>query len=350
MQNDYNGPANWIAQDMKDIAAWAIYISEPQIAELDRNLRAAQKAGITIDVLTKDTFPLAEFEGLIPEIHDRLENGSGVVVLRGFPALKYNKDELRLIYWGLGLHLGTAVSQSSDGDFLGDVRDFGSDVNAATGRGYKSNQELGFHSDTSDVVVLMVLRVAKSGGLSKIASAVAVRNEIARTRPDLLEVLYKPMYWSWKGQEAPGEPNYYTQPIYSEHNGKFCCRQIPPHILAAHETNPELGPVPKEQIEAMRLINTLATDPRFHFGMLFEPGDIQLLNNHVALHSRTEFEDYAEEDRKRHLLRMWLSMANTRELSPLMSTIYRDQTAGAVRGGFPARNGQRSFATVKAKD
>ena len=81
-----------------------------------------------------------------------------------------------------------------------------------------------------------------------------------------------------------------------------------------------------------------------------EPGDIQLLNNHVTLHSRTEFEDWPEEDRKRHLLRMWLSMPNTRELSPLMGAIYQDQRGGTVRGGFPSRTGAHSFETVKAQD
>ena len=97
-------------------------------------------------------------------------------------------------------------------------------------------------------------------------------------------------------------------------------------------------------------MNALANDERFHFGMMFEPGDIQLLNNHVTYHARSEFEDYPEEDRKRHLLRMWLSMPNTRALSRLMSGIYRDQRAGAVRGGFPSRTGAHSFETVQAKD
>lgn len=348
--DDTRGPANWLAADMQDQREWVIHLTAPQIAELDHALRSALAAGKTLETLTAHDFPLPSFAELVANVQDRLENGRGLAVLRGLPALDYNKDELRLMYWGLGLHFGTAVSQSSQGDLLGDVRDFGSDVNSATGRGYKSKQELGFHSDTSDVVVLMVLRTAKSGGVSKICSAIAIRNEIAKTRPDLLKVLYQPFYWSWKNQQAPGEAAYYSQPVYSQHNGKFSSRHIPPHILVAHEEFPELGPIPPVQVEAMKLVNSLANDPRFHFGMLFEPGDIQLLNNHVTMHSRTEFEDYPEEDRKRHLLRMWLSMSNTRTLSPLMAAIYRDQCGGAVRGGFPSRTGTHSFATVAAKD
>ncbi|MFM9928379.1 TauD/TfdA family dioxygenase [Variovorax sp. H27-G14] len=350
MTDAYHGKSNWLAADLKDPKEWMIQLSEAQIADLDNALQAAKSAGVTIDKLTKQSFPLEVFSQLIPEVQDRLENGRGLVVLRGLPAEKYSREDLRLMYWGIGLYMGTAVSQSSKGDLLGDVRNFGQDVNSATGRGYMSKQSLGFHTDTADVVALIVMRAAKAGGRSMICSSVAIRNEIAATRPDLLDVLYKPFYWSWKGQEAPGESPYYQQPIYSEHDGKFSSRNIATHVIAAHENHKELGPLPEKQLEALKLISALANDERFHFGMMFEPGDIQLLNNHVTYHARTEFEDFPEEDRKRHLLRMWLSMPNTRALSPSMAPIYQDQSAGAVRGGFPSRTGKHSFETVQAKD
>ena len=121
------------------------------------------------------------------------------------------RTSLRFIYWGLGKHLGTAVSQSRDGDLLGDVRDIGVDIYSPKGRGYRSKQKLSCHTDTCDVVGLMVLRTAMSGGLSVLASSVAIHNEIARTRPDLLEVLYQPFWWSWQGQEPPGDKPYYRR-------------------------------------------------------------------------------------------------------------------------------------------
>lgn len=351
MTSQRDQPADWKAADMADHRQWMIQLSDDQVDEIDRALHAAQDAGITIDRLTRAAFPLPLFDALVPGVQERLENGRGVVVLRGLPAERYTKAELRLLYWGLGLHLGTAVSQSSQGDLLGDVRNFGDDVNSSKGRGYMSRQGLGFHTDTADVVALLVMRAARSGGLSMICSSLAIRDEIAATRPDLLDVLYQPFWWSWKGQEAAGEKPYYAQPIYSEHDGRFSSRNIATHVLSAHEDfKDELPPIEPRQVEALRLINTLANDARFHFSMMFEPGDIQLLNNHVTYHARTEFEDFAEEDRKRHLLRMWLAMPNTRALSPRMSAIYRDQRAGAVRGGFPSRTGMHSFETVRAQD
>jgi hypothetical protein len=350
MTDAYHGKSNWLAADMADPREWIIQLSREQIADLDQALQFARSHGVTIDKLDKQSFPLKAFDKLVPEVQDRLENGRGVVVLRGLPANDYAKDDLRLMYWGMGLYLGTGVSQSSKGDLLGDVRNFGQDPHSSTGRGYMSKLHLGFHTDTADVVALMVMRAAKSGGLSMIASSVAIRNEIAATRPDLLEELYKPMHWSWKGQEGPGEKPYYEQPIYSEHEGKFSSRHIYTHIFTAQENHPELPRLTAKQLEAIKLVSALADQPRFHFSMMFEPGDIQLLNNHVTYHARTEFEDYPEEDRKRHLLRMWLAMPNTRALSPLMSAIYRDQAGGAVRGGFPSRTGSHSFETVPAQD
>jgi hypothetical protein len=349
MQSIYNGPANWRSADMKQ-SEWMINLSQSQIDEFDRALKLWKSKGMPISEMTQENFNLPEFAPLVTELRDRLENGRGVVVLRGLPAMNYSREDLRLLYWGIGKALGTAVSQSSKGDLLGDVRNFGSDVNGATGRGYMSKQQLPFHSDTSDVVALIVLRKAKSGGRSMICSSLAIRNEIAATRPDLLDVLYQPFYWSWKGQEAPGEKPYYLQPVYTEHDGKFASRYIEPHIIVAHENFPELPPLTALQREALDMVNRLANDPTFHFGMMFEPGDIQLLNNHVTYHARTEFEDFDEEDSKRHLLRMWLSMPTTRALSPGLKAIYQDQRAGAVRGGFPSRTGSHSFETVKAQD
>jgi len=43
---------------------------------------------------------------------------------------------------------------------------------------------------------------------------------------------------------------------------------------------------------------------------------MQFLNNHLILHSRTEYEDYEEANRKRHLLRLWLRTPAYVELPP----------------------------------
>ncbi len=345
MHHIIQGPTAWNAADMPRRNDWVHTFSAAQIAELRAALTHARSLGKTLATMTREDFPLPAVSHLLGKVRDFLEDGAGLFLLRGFPALEHDKQELRTLYWGIGKHLGTAVSQSKNGDILGDVRNMNVDMNSPTGRGYTSNQKLTYHTDSCDVVGLFVLRTARSGGMSMIASSVTIHNEIARIRPDLLEVLYQPFHWSWQGQEPAGGLPYYQQPVFSSRDGRFSCRYVRTHIISAQrfEDVPRLTPA---QEEAMALLDSLAGNEQFHFSMMFQPGDIQLLNNHVTLHSRTAFEDHEEAERKRHLLRMWLSVPNSRALSPALQTIYQDQSAGAVRGGFPSRTGKLIYETV----
>ncbi|MDB5859351.1 MAG: TauD/TfdA family dioxygenase [Ramlibacter sp.] len=343
----------WIAQDLQDTSRWIRYFSAAELEAVDRAIAAARQTGLPFGELTKDNFPLQALRPSFDRVLSELENGLGFFVLRGLPAGRYTKDDMRLLYWGMGLHLGTAVTQSNRGDMLGDVRDFGVNTFAKKGRGYMSKQHLEFHADTCDVVCLMVLRVAKSGGLSRFCSSIAIHDEIARTRPDLLDVLYQPFHMSWKGQEAPGQPGWYLQPMFSKEQGKQSSRFIPQHVIGYAVDAalfPELPPLQPKQREAIEYVQALANDPKFYGEMMFEPGDMQFMNNHVMYHSRTEFEDDDDADKKRHLIRLWLSVPNSRPLSDSMNAIYRDRRPGAVRGGFPCHTGERVFETPVITD
>jgi hypothetical protein len=349
MQRIIDDRADWRGSDIARSRQWIHEFSPAEVAEIDAAFRTAKARGKTLPTLAREDFPLPGVGRVLARALDELENGLGLFHLRGLPTEPYSKEDLRLIYWGFGKHIGTAVSQSRDGDLLGDVRDIGVDLHSAKGRGYRSKQKLSCHTDTCDVVGLMVLRTAMSGGLSVLASSVAIHNEIARTRPDLLEVLYQPFWWSWQGQEPPGDKPYFAEPIFKFHNGKFSCRYVRSVILNS-QRYPDVPRMTAAQEEAIALIDELGNSDKFHFVTMFQPGEIQLLNNHITLHARTSFEDYPEEDRKRHLLRMWLSVPNSRELSPAMKTIYRDLSAGAVRGGYPSRNGQHVYETTTMVD
>ena len=343
----------WVAEDLKNTSQWIHHLSVAELEALDQALVSAQKSGQTFETLTKENFPLPALRPTFDRVLQEIEEGLGFFVVRGLPAQKYTKDDLRLMYWGIGLHLGTAVTQSSRGDMLGDVRDFGVNTYSKKGRGYMSNQHLQFHADTSDVTCLMVLRVARSGGLSRYCSSIAIHDEIARHRPDLLEILYQPFYLSWKGQERQGEKPCYQQPLFSKEQGQLASRFIPQHIVghAVEQAQfPDLPPLSERQREAIEYVEKLANDPRFYGEMMFQPGDMQFMNNHVMYHSRTEFEDHPEPDRKRHLLRMWLSVPNSRTLHDSMNAVYRERHRGAVRGGFPCETGARVFETPVMTD
>ena len=142
----------WMASDLANEDRWIHKLSAAEIADIDQALAATKRDGLNIETLTRENFRLQVLPKTLATVLDRLENDFGLFVLRGLPVGKYSKDEQRLIYWGVGLHLGSPVTQSSKGDVLGDVKNFGDTVVSKTGRGYMSRERLGYHTDTSDVV------------------------------------------------------------------------------------------------------------------------------------------------------------------------------------------------------
>lgn len=345
MDRTIKDPADWRGAELAATDRWIHVFSTSEIDEVDAALKFARGRGVSLPELSKNDFPLPTVSAVLSRALEQLEDGPGLHLLRGLPAERYSKEDLRLMYWGLGKHLGSAVSQSSKGDLLGDVRNLNVVLDGQKGRGYTSNEKLNYHTDFCDVVALFVLRTAKSGGLSMLGSTIAIHNEIARRRPDLLDVLYQPFPYSWQGQEAPGTKPWYQLPVFTMHKGKFACLCVRSHIRSSqrYEDAPRLTGA---QEEALDLFDALAAGEAFHFATMFQPGDLQLINNHVLYHSRTAFEDHPEPEQHRHLLRLWLAVPNSRELSPGLAPIYQDRSRGAVRGGFPSLSGKYVFETA----
>ncbi len=330
-------PAAWNAAEIaKRSSEWLLQLDAADVADIEAAHRAWQAKNQPLEKMQKADFPSPRFARIAERALKMIENGPGFFLIRGFPVERYSKEDARTIYWGLGKHIGTAISQSDEGDYLGDVRDIRMPDDSPRFRGYKTAGKLNFHCDTADVTGLFVLRAAKSGGRSLVASSIAVHNEILRTRPDLLECLYQPYYWSMQGQERPGESQFYPQPLFTTQDGFISCRYVRGHIKNGQRFA-EAPRITPKQIEALDYFDTVTERPDIHFITDFQPGDLQLINNHIGLHARTAFEDWPEEDRRRHLLRMWISVPNSRPLSPQLGRIYRDQRAGAVRGGFPSK-------------
>jgi len=345
MHREITGPLVWRGPDLPNGRGWLRRMTETHVAEIDAALGVTREKGLGLAEMTVEDFPLPAFSEDLAEMRRELEEGTGAQLYRGFPVADYSKDDLRTIYWGIGLHVGWAVSQSKRGDLLGDVRDIGTPRDGPAFRGYTSSGELTFHTDAADVTGLFCLHPAKSGGISRIVSAAAIHNEILRTRPDLLDVLYGNYWWSRQGNELPGQEPYYTQPIFADQDGYFASRYTPTHIRSATQSGTTPPPT-DAQIEALGYVEELNNRPEFYLEMTFEAGDIQFLNNHLTYHMRTEFEDFGEPERKRHLLRLWLSIPNSRPLSQGFAPFFGDVGAGAVRGGFPGHGAEAHFVTA----
>jgi len=337
------GPEAWLGRDMASSSQWIRPFAPREIDEIDAALRAVQRQGLAWPKFGRDDFPLPTFSRELTAVLDELENGRGFVLLRGFPVERYTEDELRNVYWGVGAHLGHHRYQNALGELIGEVRDenrrYGEvrepSMDPTLGRSSRSKARsagpLRFHTDRCDVVSLLVVRKAKQGGLSKIVSAVAVSNEILRRRPDLHALLCQDYWRSRQGEEAGGEKKVFALPIFCLHEGKFTTQYSRTFVEAAQKL-PEVPRTTPAHDEALDLHADLCEE--LCFTMELEPGDWQLLNNHVIYHGRTHYEDGDGVDQDRLLLRLWLSTPNSRALPAGYLPIWGTTAPGVPRGGI----------------
>lgn len=301
-------PAAWTVDTLTSDKRWVVNLSDSDIAEIDKALAHAKARGASVPSMAKEDFPLEGLNAKLCAVVQELVNGMGIVLIKGLPMVRYSKLEAGLIFWGLGRHMGNAIAQNAYGDVLGHVFDLGKDPSTDTGaRGYQSALKLPFHTDAADVVGLMCLRTAKQGGASSVASSLAVYNTMAAERPDLLQRLHEDFYFDARKEQGEGEAPFYPTPIYQRLGEKVYCRYVRRFIDSAQRFD-DVPRLDAQQLEALELFEEVQQDKRLRYDMELEPGDMQFLNNYVMLHSRTAYEDHAEIDRKRHLLRLWLNL------------------------------------------
>lgn len=298
--------AAWLGADQRARTDWIYVLSDAEKAELDDAIAAYRREGGLLKEVTAERYPVPTLARAIDAWMRELDDGRGFLLVRGFPADNYTENEAAFAYWLIGLHLGCPVPQNRNGDILGHVRDDGADPKQAGIRLYRTRVSLDFHTDGADIIGLLCLKKAKAGGLSRIASSVSVFNEITRRRPDLVPMLFDGFYWDREADAGLGEPPYFKFPICRYENGRLGTLYIGWYIRNAQRF-PNVPRLTSAQTELLDLIDSIANDPAFYLDMDFEPGDMQFLKNAVILHARTEYEDWPEPERKRHLLRLWLT-------------------------------------------
>lgn len=330
------GPGVWTGSELQDDPTWIMDLDDDDIAEIDAALAAVKASGLSIP-FPASAFPLPAFARKIDDIVDRVVNGKGLTLVRGLPLERYGEADCELIYWGIGIHIGTPVSQNSRGHVLGHVRDEGRVLSDPNARPYQTASKMDFHCDLLpvDILGLFCMHPAKSGGESYIVSAQTVHNVIRDERPDYLEALYQPMNLDWHGEEPEGAQPWYTSPMYSAKDGKISSRITSRRFIHSVTRHGENLAASRLQLEAIDFVQEVAQRPEFRLSMTFEAGDMQFLNNFTTLHGRSGFEDHDEPERKRHLLRMWIALDEARR-RPLASLL--DERYGWVeRGGIPTR-------------
>ena len=298
--------AAWYGPDIAKRDDWLMPLGSADVAEIEAATRALVARDADIAVLAPQDFPLPTLGArLRSRVDDEVLNGRGFLLLRGLPVERWSMREAATAFFGLGAHLGSARSQNGKGHVLGHVQDLGLDVKDPNVRIYQTHERQTYHTDSCDIVGLCCLETAKSGGLSTVASSVAVYNALVRSRPDLVKILSQPFYADRRGEESADQKPYYVTPIFIWHKGRMFNRFNRTFIDSAQRFD-EVPRLTQLQIEALDAVATLCRDPAFRLDIKLERGDMQFVNNYCVLHSRTAYEDHAEESKKRHLLRLWL--------------------------------------------
>ena len=329
------GPSVWIGAEMRRREAeWSYPLSSSEIAEIENAVRAVRARGLDLAEIRRSDFPLPTLGPVLDRLRAEVIEGHGFMLLRGLPVEDRPIEESATAYWGLGTYFGSARSQNAKGHLLGHVYDLGEGLTATNPniRGYATAEQQNFHIDRCDVVALLCLRRARAGGLSAIVSSMTLHNVMAERRPDLLARLYQPFPVDRRGEVPEGKAPFYEAPVFNEHAGYVSVLYSRQYIGSAQRF-PEARRLTAEDIEALDMFADLANDPELRLEMSFMPGDIQFLHNHTILHARTAYEDWSEPERKRHLLRLWLSPPEARPLPPVFAEIYGGLTAGD-RGGI----------------
>ncbi|MBT5048460.1 MAG: TauD/TfdA family dioxygenase [Rhodospirillaceae bacterium] len=322
-----SGPPVWQGDSFAGRDDWVFHLTAPHLAEIE-----AAVAGIPITLpdlytVTAADFPLSTLAPALHEMDNELQQGRGFILLRGLPVDRYTEEELAAIFWGIGAQFGIGQAQSRKGDRLGHVIDRsgpGSEVRHM--RNYEVGGHLRMHTDlNNDVVGLLMFQHARSGGESRIASSMTVHNIILDEHPEYLEPLYRGYYFHVLRGDQVGDSKLsdHRIPIFIDHGDAVSCHYNPSPI----DRSVERAGVQLTETEAaaVRFVAEVAARPGIYLDMKLQPGDIQLLNNHVIMHGRTDYEDYPESERRRHLLRLWLRSPNARKQPPETQVYQTDE-------------------------
>ncbi len=328
-------PGAWTTADAAAWYAAPFTLEGRHLDALDQALRHVKAEGLELDDITADSFPLESIAGDVADIYHEVMEGRGIVFLRGLPVERYALDDIGLIWFGLGAHLGTARSQSVLGDRLGHVVNAGGKDRRE--RAYRNSVELTPHTDACDIIGMLCLRPALEGGASGYCSGLAVYNEIAANHPEHLEALYRGWPFHRFGEHAPDESPItpYDVPVFAWRDGILSCRHLRAYVeMAAKEME---RPLTDAAVAALDCVDTIACREDILFEAVMAPGEAAFINNYTVLHTRTGFEDGAGQGEKRHFLRLWLDVDEPRPM-PVEIRSY-------LGGGVAEQKGRTSYYT-----
>lgn len=324
-------PIAWRGDEIADKGDWVYQLNPAEIEELEEAGKRFLEDDPDLRSVRAESYPLPLCSAGLRTWCAEMDRGRGFILVRGLKTHHYSDALSAAIFFILGLHIGQPMRQSELGDMIQHIIAT-SDLPYEDPRAKSSRVRDGltYHSDSSDVVSLLCLRPAKTGGASSLVSSATLYNEVLRRRPDLAPLLFEPWHNDWRKQDPDAPANTYETPMVSYVDGVFSAYIGAKMILSA-QRYPEVPRLTEAQHELLVMIDEICEEPGIALHMDFRPGDMQWLLNYAALHNRTEFADYPEPQRQRHLLRLWLKRDAPR---PLVANFGRHvvKSANEARG------------------
>lgn len=289
----------WTARSIDPVGRW--YYPLPEVV-----LAACPSAILqTVTSFEPTALARAVCARELEPVSDALAKGRGFAIVEAPPDFA----NLPLLYWLVGHALGKPMAQNVEGTLLYDVRDTGQDV-AKGARFSVTSYESSFHTDNSfgveraDYVGLLCLQRAKTGGTSQVLSGYTLHNELLARHPDVLATLCQPFHIDRRGGVAPGDAPTIQFPIIAWNGSELVFRYLRYWIEVGHEKAGQ--PLTAEQVRALDVLDECMRSAELRVEFDLKPGQMFFVNNRWILHNRTAFEDHAESERRRHLVRLWL--------------------------------------------
>jgi hypothetical protein len=317
---------------------WIHILRQSECAEVFEATKAVMAQGLDPEGFGRSDFPLPGLASLLDGLAQELHKGRGCILIRGLPVDDYDETELQAAYWGIAAHFGEAISQNSKGQRLAAVTDHGNDISRGNTRGYTTSAALYPHSDMCQMTGLLCVQPAVEGGESQVVSSLSIYNHIWATKPEYLETLFRGFHHDLRGEGPKAEIDEVTDhrvPVFSECEGWLSCG-FNPKICINGEAK-RGTPVSAEEIAALEYVSEVAVRPELSHETILQAGDIQIVNNHTILHSRSAFTDAEDPLKRRKLFRLWLNPHLQRSLEPEFADRYNTGPNCGVAVGDAAK-------------
>lgn len=288
-----------------------ILLDSLALQELSEWASGNQRAGYTPRSSVRDP-DMTRLQLNIRDLQNNFLDGwPGYCIVRGLGAL--DRSSWAPAFRFLSLLLGDLLPQDGTGLLLKEVKDRGTKVGEGVSSRFSDSRYGGVHTDGAEVPFpvpdyfgLLCVNRAQRGGSLQLLSAAAIYRLLAFEYPRSLAMLRQPFHFDRRGDLGPNGERTVVKPVFFESGTNICATYLRDYVNIGH-SHPEVPDLSEEQVAALNALDAVLQDSHLKVEGYLNPGEAVFINNLRLFHGRTMFEDHPEPDKKRLILRTWIS-------------------------------------------